>query len=109
MQMADSGENEGVNEGEDRTSDSKRVLVCFKKRKRSIRFNSDDNQCDSKVLEKRIKEEFKDCLPAADSPCEMFLQVKDKTWDEFVDVMEGDKIEDKSVIQIILDEVKYQY
>jgi len=44
-------------------------------------------------------------LPAANSHCEMFLQVKDKDWNEFVDAVEGDEIEDKSVVQVIVDEV----
>ena len=87
----------------DCASNSKLVLVCFKKRKRLIRFNSKEDQCDSKVLEKRIKEGFS--LPATDSHSEMFLQVKDETWNEFVDVRDG-AIEDKSVVQVIVEEVK---
>ena len=92
--MADSSEDQ-----------SKLVLVCFKKQKRSVRFNSNEAQCDSEVLVKRIKEEFKDCLPATNSHCEMFFQVKDENWNEFVDVVEGDETEDKSVVQVIVDEV----
>ena len=67
------------------SSDSKLVLVCFKKWKRAIKFTSNEEECDREVLKKRIKEEFKDCLP--DSECsgklnyEMVLQVKDSEWE----------------------------
>ena len=87
------------------SSESKLVLVCCNKRKRAIKFTSDEKECDSEVLKKQIKEEFKDCLP--DSECsgkpnyEMVLQVKDSEWDEFIDVQEK-TVEDKSVLQVLI-------
>lgn len=87
------------------SNESKLVLVCLKKRKRAIKFTSNEEECDSEVLKKRIKEEFKDCLPTdsqhgGSSNYEIILQVKDAEWDEFVDIRQEERVEDKSVVQV---------
>ncbi len=81
----------------------RKVLVCLGKRKRLVALSSDSEISDKKVLLKKIKSEFKDKLPKTDS-YEILLQMKDKEFDEFIEVRESDKIEDKAILKLIVEE-----
>ncbi len=63
----------------------------------------DSELSDKKVVLKKIKNEFEDKLPKTDS-YDILLQMKDQQCDEFIEVRESDKIEDKPILEFVVEE-----
>lgn len=76
------------------------------KRKRLVTFTSsseDEHESDKAIVIKRIREEFQDKLPKTEN-YEIVLQMKDQDVDDFIEVGENDKIEDKAVLEFFVEE-----
>ena len=82
-------------------SDQGRVLVQIGERRRPVIVsNVDDLAQDRLMLE--IRRVFSDVISEDD---DFFLQYKDKEWgDEFVDIVPGQTVSNKSIIRAVLKE-----
>ena len=82
-------------------SDQGRVLVQIGERRRPVVVsNVDDLAQDRLIIE--IRKVFSDVISEDD---EFFLQYKDKEWgDEFVDVVPGQRVSNRSIIRAVLKE-----
>lgn len=81
-------------------SDEKKVLVCFGERKRIVCISS-NSQSDEEQLRTNACEIFKDVIPTGMES--IFFQVKDEQWGgEFLDLTEGQVIEDRSIVNMII-------
>ena len=80
-------------------AEQKRVLELVAEHSRSVVFHSEEPDGDLNSLKKAIQESFSDCVDLGRRP--FFLQLKDEEWKgEFLDILPGDSITDKSVIKV---------
>lgn len=76
---------------------AEKVVVTLGKRKRIVAFKSEASESDKAIVIKRIREEFRDRLK--DDRCEIVLQMKNVEVDDFIEVGDGDVIEDKAILE----------
>ena len=83
----------------------KTVLVQLEKFSRILTFdNVDEAESDVEVILRRVREVFKDKLVQDD---QLTLQLKDKTFDMFVDLVDSKAaVDDKSVLNLIVEKPK---
>ena len=75
----------------------KTVLCCFNEHRRSVTLSG---TC--KELETVVKERFADKIP---KEADIFLQINHQGWSgEFIDLTEDDKIVDKSVLSVVVEQ-----
>ena len=80
----------------------KKVVVTLGKRKRIVAFKSEASESDKSIVIKRIREEFRDRLK--DDRCEIVLQMKNVEVDDFIEVGDGDVIEDKAILEFFTEQ-----
>ena len=84
-------------------NDEKKVLVCFGERKRIVCIPSNSSDEPSNVKEQlhaNACEIYKDVIPAGIES--IFFQVKDEDWGEFLDLTEGQSINHRSIVNMIV-------
>lgn len=81
-------------------SADKKVLVCFGDRKRTISIPVGVDISDEESLRNNAYEVFQDLLSPS---IPIVFQLKDEEWGgEFVDLLSGQAIEDKSIVKMII-------
>ena len=80
----------------------KKVVVTLGKRKRIVAFKSEASESDKSIVIKQIWEEFRDRLK--DDRCEIVLQMKNVEVDNFIEVGDGDVIEDKAILEFFTEQ-----
>ena len=91
------------NVSQDMSAD-KKILVCFGERKRTINIPGEDIKSDEESLRTNAYEVFRDLLSPS-TP--IVFQLKDEEWGgEFVDLLSDQAIEDRSIVKMIISEIK---
>lgn len=80
--------------------DQKTVLVSLSGHKRPLSVN------DESQIKDGVRELFSDILPPGS---DFFLQIHDESWGEFVDLMPGQTLHDRAVIQANVIEQVYMF
>ena len=83
-----------------RMSQTYTVIVCLGERRRPVTLASPSSL---EVLRARIRVEFSDILPQQEAGFRIVLQIRDESWGMFVDVVDDQRITDRSVVNVIVE------
>ena len=87
-------------------SDQGRVLVQIGERRRPVIVSSVDDLAQDRLIVE-IRKVFSNVISEDD---DFFLQYKDKEWgDEFVDIVSGQTVSNRSIIRAVLKEKVWMY
>lgn len=75
-------------------------LICLGERRRPVALASPPSL---EALRARIRAEFSDILPQQEAGSCLVLQIRDESWDMFVDVVDDQRITDMSVLNVIVE------